>query len=205
VIRRFLQSIPRGSQAGTAATLTAIIAALTLVVVDATASSPGLTATAVQITDHPAYVQTVVDFSGTALAFNQVQATDPDPSDGTARLLVSVSGATTQVSVRSANHITLRVVATPSGLDIDLGSARGAFKYLSYRLTGGNALTIRLWKRTFAPAGNVTRGSGRCLTLGQVSVSPGTVTASGTAHGLFENRFRVVLRDVFGDPLATLR
>jgi len=185
--------------------LTAGVVALTLVVAGATASAPALTATAVQITDQPAYVQAVVAFSGPALASDQVQATDPDPSNGTARLLVSVPGTRTRVPVRSANQVTVRLVTVPSGLRVDLGSARGAFKYISYRLSVGNALTIELWKRTFAPAGNVTRGLGGCLTLGHVSVGPGTVTASGTARGLFENQFRAVLRNWAGEPLASRR
>jgi hypothetical protein len=41
------------------------------------ASTPTLTATAVRITDHPACVRVVVDFTGSGLAFNEVQATKP--------------------------------------------------------------------------------------------------------------------------------
>jgi Immunoglobulin-like domain of bacterial spore germination len=62
---------------------------------------------------------------------------------------------------------------------------------------------VDVWKSTFGPAGNVFRGQGGCLTLNRVSAAAGTVTASGTAHGLFENRFRAVLRDAFGGVLAS--
>lgn len=58
-------------------------------------------------------------------------------------------------------------------------------------------------KSTFEPAGNIARGPGDCLTLGRVSAARGTVTASGTARGLFENHFRVVLRNALGQTLAS--
>jgi hypothetical protein len=45
-------------------------------------------------------------------------------------------------------------------------------------------------------------GESNCLTLSGVSATPGTVTARGTAHRLFENHFRVVLRDSSGQVLA---
>ena len=97
----------------------------------------------------------------------------------------------------------MHVVAVPTGLSVGIGALPGAFKYLSYSATGGGRLVVDLRKSTFAPAGDITRGTDNCLTLNGVRATPGTVTARGTAHGLFENQFRAVLRDFFGHVLAT--
>ena len=178
-------------------------AALTFVADGAfAASTTTLTATAVHITDHPANGQTVVDFSGPALAANRVQAPDPNPSDGTAGLLVSRPGATTRVSRATAHGVSVRVFGVPGGLRIVIGALPGAFKYLSYSIRGSHQLAVDVWKTTFPPAGDISHGQGNCLTLGHVSATPGTVTAGGTAGGLFEHHFRVVLRDAFGRVLA---
>jgi len=91
----------------------------------------------------------------------------------------------------------------PYGLNIGLGALPAAFKYLSYRVAGSDELLAEVWKSTIGPAGNVFQGQGGCLTLNRVSAAPGMVTASGTAHRSFENRFRAVLRDAFGGVLAS--
>jgi hypothetical protein len=184
--------------------LAALGAALTLAAYGASAAStPTVTATAVHITDHPAFVQAVVDFSGAAVAGNHVQATDPGPADGTANVLVSYPSVASRVPVRTAHGVSVRVVEVPSGLSVGIGALPGAFKYLSHNVTGGDQLVVDLWKSTFAPAGDITRGTDNCLTLNGVRATPGTVTARGTAHGLFENHFRAVLPDFFGHVLTT--
>ena len=166
------------------------------------ASTTTLTATAVHMTDHPAYVQTVLDLSGPALAASRVQATDPNPSDGTAGLLVSYPGATTQVSRRTEHGVSVRLLEVTGGLRIAVGAVPGAFKYLSYSLIGAHRLAIDVRKSTFPPAGDISRGQGGCLILGRVTAKPGTVRANGVAGGLFEHGFRVVLRGAFGQVLA---
>ena len=184
--------------------LAALGAALTLAAYGAAAAStPILTATAVHITDHPAFVKAVVDFSGATLAGNNVRASDPGPADGTANLLVSYASVASRVPVRTAHGVSVHVVEVPYGLSVGIGALPGAFKYLSYSVTGGDQLVVDLWKSTFAPAGDIPRGKGNCLTLSGVRATPGTVTARGTAHGLFENQLRPVLRDSFGHVLAT--
>jgi photosystem II stability/assembly factor-like uncharacterized protein len=166
------------------------------------ASTPTLTATAVHISDHPAYVEAVVDFTGPRLAANQVHAGDPDPSDGTADVLVSYPDVATRASQVFAHGLAVWVVGVPYGLNVGLGALPGAFKYLSYGIAGGDQLIVDMWKSTFGPGGNISQGQGGCLTLSRVSAKPGTVSAAGTAHGLFENQFRAVLRDAFGNVLA---
>ena len=74
-------------------TLAAIGIVLTVAAYSAPAApTPTLTAKAVPINDQPAYVEAVIDFSGPRLAADQVRASDPDPSDGTADVLVSYPG-----------------------------------------------------------------------------------------------------------------
>jgi len=186
----------------------AVVAALGMVLTPgaysaSAASTPTLTATAVHITDHPAYVQAVVDFSGPGLTVSEVQATDPNPSNGTGGLLVSYPQVASHVSLVTAHGLSVRVVEVPYGLSVGIGALPGAFKYLSYSLAGSDHLVVDVWKSTFAPAGDLFRGQNGCLTLSRVNSGPGTVSAGGSAGGLFENQFRIVLRDAVGDVLAS--
>jgi hypothetical protein len=167
-----------------------------------TASTTSLTATAIRITDHPAYVQAEIDFTPAGLAARQIEATDPAPADGAARLSISAAHAATQVSTRRGDGIRVRLAVVPGGLSVRLTSTIGTVKYLSYTVMG-NRLTIALWKSTFRPAGNVARGAGACLTLRSAAATPGTVTARGRANGLFENTFRAIVRDGTGRVLAS--
>src|SRR4051812_49758019 len=51
------------------------------------ASAAPLTATQIRVADHPGFVRVVVDFSGGAVQFNELEATDPDPfADGFVRI-----------------------------------------------------------------------------------------------------------------------
>jgi hypothetical protein len=168
----------------------------------AEAAAP-LTATGVRIGDHPAYVRAVVDFANGTFIGRQVQATDPEPFDGTAGVRLSYPKVVTRASARTADGITVRVVEGAGRLSIDLHSAAGEFKYLSYAVVAGDRLAIDLWK-SFSPskAAEVRRGKGGCLTLGSVRVHPGAVSATGTSANLFENRSLVVVRAAFGGVLA---
>jgi hypothetical protein len=168
-----------------------------------TASTTNLTATAIRITAHPAYVEADVEFTGAGLTAGQFEATDPGPTDGSAMVLVSAAHPGAAVASRRAHGITVQLVTSSRGLRVGIASTRGAFKYLAYHLVGGNRLVIFVWKSRFAPSGNVHRSAGGCLTLSAVSAAPGAVTATGTAHGLFESRFRAVLRDGTGHILAS--
>jgi hypothetical protein len=122
------------------------------------ASTPTLTATAVQITDHPAYVQALVESSGTGLAKNSVQATDQGPADGTANLPVSYPFVASRVPLRTAHGISVRVVEVGYGLSVGMGALPGAFKYLSYSVAGGDRLAVDLWKTTSSRPGTSPAG-----------------------------------------------
>jgi len=187
-----------------ASVVAAFGAALALFAYDASAASTAtLTATAVHITDHSAYVEAVVDFSGPGLTPSQTRATDPNPSDGTGGVLVSYPDVASRVSLVTAHGVAIRVVVVPYALSVGIGALPGAFKYLSYGLAASGRLVIDVWKSTFASSGNIFRGQGGCPTLSRVDAASGTVSASGSTVGLFENQFRVVVRDAFGAVLAS--
>ena len=62
---------------------------------------------------------------------------------------------------------------------------------------------IDLWKSApTSPAAAVGRGARGCLTLRSVVVRPGVVVAAGGEHGLFEHRFRVMVRGRNGGVLG---
>ncbi len=182
----------------------ALSAALTLGADGAAAASGAtLTATAVHITDHAAYVEAAVDFSGPALTIGQVRATDPNPSDGTGGVLVSYPNVASHLSPVIMHGVSVWVVEVPYGLSVGIGALPGTFKYLSYSLASPDRLVIDVWKSAFAPSGDISGGLGGCLTLSQVNAAPGTVSASGTTRGLFESQFRVVLRGASGGALTS--
>lgn len=92
----------------------------------ASAVSTTVTATAVRIGDHPAYVRAVVDFAGTTTGANpQVFATDTQPLDGPASLH-SVVGPDVQATAAPQTRfgVSASVNRNARGLGIDLHSTR---------------------------------------------------------------------------------
>ena len=171
-----------------------------------------LTATGVQVAGRHADVQIVVTFTGPALSAAQLTATDPNPYDGAAAMLVSSSGAGTRVAASKARGVTIGLRAVPGGLSIRMAAAAGAFKYLSYALApqpagstvAGEQLVIKLWRSVPVAPATKFRAHDNCLTLKLLATpKPGTLTATGAASGLFENQFRIVLRDPTGRVLAS--
>ncbi|MGZ4305456.1 MAG: Gmad2 immunoglobulin-like domain-containing protein [Solirubrobacteraceae bacterium] len=161
------------------------------------------TAVGVRFGDHPAYVRAVVDFSGGSIATRNVDATDPNPFDGSAALRVSRTDIGTRVGTARGLGVTARISARAGALQITLAAAPHRFKYISYAVIGGNRLAIDLWKG--APpskAAEIRRGPAGCLTLDKSSVCVGLVSASGRARGIFENQFSFTLRGSDGTVLA---
>lgn len=132
-----------------------------------------------------------------------VQATDPNPFDGSAALRVSRAGIGTRVTTARGLGVTLRISARTGALQISLAAPLQRFKYLSYTILGGRQLAIDLWKSA-PPSKNaeIRRGPAGCLTLARSSVTAGLVTASGRARGIFENQFPLVLRGRDGKVIA---
>ena len=161
------------------------------------------TAVAIRFGDHPAYARVVVSFTGGTIGMRNVDATDPNPFDGSAALRVNRAGIGTRVAAARGLGVTVRITPRTGALRITLVAARHRFKYLSYAVISGNRLAIDLWKS--APpskAAEIRRGRAGCLTLDRSSVSAGLVSASGRARGIFENQFPLVLRGRDGTVLA---
>jgi hypothetical protein len=173
----------------------------------AATASTTVTATAVRIGDHPAYVRAVIDFTGTTVGANpEVFATDTRPLDGAATLqYVIPPGVRTTAAPRSSHGLTASVVKNARGLRIDLRAARLRFKYLSWAWVTRHHLAIDVWKSAPpSPAAEIRRGRGGCLALDSVSLprTDGLLDAGGHEHGVFEHQFRVAVRAADGRVLA---
>jgi hypothetical protein len=190
----------------TAAIITcgAILALVALVPAGTANGATALTATAVRIGDHPAYVRAVIDFAGvTPRANGELSAVDAQPADGSARLELVLAGVHTRAAPRAAYGLSARVRQDAHGLRIDLGAARLRFKWLSYAWVTGRHLAIELWKSSPPSAGaQILRAPGGCLTLDRGKVNgDGVVRVAGRERGVFEHQFRVIVRGADGRPL----
>jgi hypothetical protein len=175
-----------------------VVAALVacLLLPGAAAAAP-LTATQIRIADHPGFVRVVVDFSGGTVAFNELDATDPDPfPDGFVRIQLLHPGVkSAAMPVRDAG-VFARIAQSGGRLTIRLSGADRQFKYLSYVIQHGpERVVFDLFKsRPPSDDAEITHGRGGCLTFTGHSVSKTRVRAAGRERNLFEHQFQVVLR-----------
>jgi hypothetical protein len=159
---------------------------------------PRLTARSVRIAGHPAFVRATVRFSGGRLRAADPEATDPSPFDGVARLRVDHGGIRTTAAPAHRLGVRVRVTGGTNRLRIRLSGAAHRFKYLAYRRASGR-LVIDLY-RAAPPSARAERPgtSASCLSIAQHADTGGTITASGRAHGIFENQFTLAVRDASG-------
>jgi hypothetical protein len=196
------------SAAATVPKLRAVRRPLALLAVLAGAVAPSVasaatTAQDVRIGEHPAFVRVVVDFAGGTVADNEVEAIDPRPLDGLARLRVTQPGIRTIAAVRRDEGVRVRVVQETGRLRIGIRAAADRFKYVSYMALPGGRLAIDLWKAAPPSSVSVTRyGPAGCLTLDDVTVADGVVRASGRERDLFEHGLVAVVRGRSGRVLA---
>jgi hypothetical protein len=160
--------------------------------------APGMTARAVTIRSHAAFVRASIAFTGGTPKATDPRLADPDPGDGTARLAIVHNrvGTTAPTAHRSGLRVT---VEQASGrLRIRLAAAAHRFKYVAYRVAGQRVL-IDVY-RSRPPSGGAARPgrAGSCLSIAQHADSGGTIHASGTAHGIFENQFTLAVRNAAG-------
>jgi hypothetical protein len=160
-------------------------------------AATALTATRVRAGLHTAFVRAVVDFSGGRIEINDVNAEDPNPFNGTARLEMRSPGVRTTAAPLAALGIRVAVARGGPGLVIRITSAPRRFKYLSYFvLTAPDRLVIDLWYA--GPSVAARFGRSGCLTLTSSSVGPSVVTAAGRERDLFEHSFVLRLRGARG-------
>ena len=176
-----------------------VVGALTAVAVLA-AAALAHRAVGVRVGSHPAYVRVVVDFVDGPLKFHEVEATDPSPADGRARLRVSFPGIQTSAGRVTAFGVRTLVRQGTNNIFVELEAQPRRFKYVSYFVLGSpDRLVIDLWRsRPPVPGARIRRAPDGCLTLGRFSVAGGRVRAAGRERNLFEHSLVVRVRGADG-------
>jgi hypothetical protein len=179
----------------------AVLAGLAIAPPAAAPEAAPLTATAIRIADHPGRVRVVVDFTGGHVNPGEVVASDPDPfGDGVVRLPLGHRRVRTIAASAQAHGVTARVSQRSGRIVIRLEGTPRRFKYAGYSaLHGPERLAIDLYESAPpAPAAEIRRGPGGCLTLRGFDVGRRSVSASGRERDLFEHSLVVRLRRAGG-------
>jgi hypothetical protein len=154
-----------------------------------------LTATNVRVVDHPAYVAVLISFNST-ISVRHVTA--DSLTKIAAALHLAHRGVTTQTTGRRGDGVRVSLQPATQGLNISVDFAWRRFKYVSYWRDPKSRLGIDLWKR--APKPYIRTQScqgGLTLDLPQ-HTKPGVIHASGSERGIYENQFRLVVRNSRG-------
>lgn len=161
---------------------------------------PAPTARSVRIAGHPAFVRATVRFDGGRLRPNDAEATDPSPFDGTARMRIDHPRIRTTAAAAQRLGVGVRVTGGTNRLRIRLTGAQRRFKYLAYRQAHSPERLIVDLYRAAPPSGRAERpgNAASCLSIAQHADTGGTITASGRAHGIFENQFTLAVRGTGG-------
>jgi hypothetical protein len=179
----------------------AVVALVACAVLPQAAAAAPLTATQIRIGDHPGFVRVVVDFSGGTVAFNELEATDPDPfPDGFVRLPMVHPGIKTTATPVRAEGVFARIAQGGSRITIRLTGTDRRFKYVGYTVQHTpERLIIDLYKsRPPRADAEITRGRGGCLTFTGHSVTRKRVKAAGRERNLFEHSLVLRLRRTGG-------
>jgi Immunoglobulin-like domain of bacterial spore germination len=180
--------------------LAVAVGLLALPTIAVAGASYGPTATSVRMGDHPGYVRVVVDFTGTVwpdhFVFDHLWTKK-------ARMHFEHPNYLTWTSGGAGQGVHVRLQPEPEGLQLFMDYAPYRFKYASYSVVGGNRLAIDLWKSAPPSTSPRVRAFPRgCLTLQKWTITPGSVSAHGTEHGVFEHQFQVVVRGANGKVLG---
>jgi hypothetical protein len=162
-------------------------------------AAAALTAGSIRIVDRPASVRVIVHFRGgrlTGLA-NQVDATDPDITDGRAVVRVNARGIGTRAPAAGRAGVVVQIARQGGHILILLDERSGSpgrFKFVSYRASvPRNVLVIDLWKATTRRAATI-RDDG-CLRLTHWGDGNGRTSARGRElTPLFEHGLVLSLR-----------
>lgn len=189
------------------------LAAAALVVALAALAGPrpaqaALTADSVRLVDRAPSVRAIIHFRGgqlTGLA-NQVDAIDPDISDGRAVVRVNARGIRTTAPARGRAGVVVQLARRSGHVVVLLdqrAAAAGRFKFVSYRVsTPRNVIVIDLWKAVVTRAAAI-RDDG-CLHLTRWRGGLGIIRVAGLERRpLFEHNVVLSLR-VAGAGGATL-
>lgn len=174
------------------------LAAVLLVAAPATASA--ITAADARIAQHPGFVRVVVDFTGGTFNVNDADATDPSPSNGTARVVVRGTGIGTVGIDKASRGVRVRVTQGTNELVIRLDSALRAFKYLRISgLHGPERLVLDLYSaKPPSAAAEIRTGRLNCLRLTSITPDGRGFRVRGVERDLFEGSFVLRVRDASG-------
>jgi hypothetical protein len=164
------------------------------------ALAAALTATDTRIGAHPATVRVVVDFTGGSLKANEVEATDPDPADGTVRVRLRHHGVRTHAAPAHAAGVRAAVTGASNRLDVTARAAAGSFKYLQVSiLHGPERLVLDLYRSRPPVAGaEIPTGARGCLAIASVAAGGRAFTVRGSERDLFEHSFVLRVRNRAG-------
>jgi hypothetical protein len=157
------------------------------------------------IASTPAKVRVVVHLNGspalTGLA-RQVDAPDPDPLDGTARVRINATGITTGAPPVTGAGVTARVQGLPGRIVVRMNADPDALKFVQYKVSvPRNVVVIDLWSVTASAKARVL--SDGCLKMTSWSGKGGRVKAKGLElEPLFEHGLVFTLRGSDGDAIA---
>jgi len=178
------------------------IAALAFVLFAAVpaATASALTASNARIAQQPGFVRVVVDFTGGTFEVNSSDATDPVPSDGTARVEVRAPGIGTVPIDKAGAGVRVRITQATGRLVIRLTGPRRALKYLRVSgLHGPERLVLDLYSaKPPAAAAEIRTGRLNCLKLTSVSPDGHGFRVRGVEQDLFEGSFVLRVRDASG-------
>jgi hypothetical protein len=164
------------------------------------AAVAGLTATGTRIGAHPATVRVVVDFRGGALVAGELEATDPNPADGTVRVRLSHRGVHTQAPPARGSGVRATVTGAHHRLDVVARASAGRFKYLRVSvLHAPERLVLDLYRSRPPVAGaEIPVGAGGCLAIASVAPGARAFTVRGRERDLFEHSFVLRVRNRAG-------
>ena len=176
----------------------AVLAVLMLVAAPASASA--LTATDARIAQHAGFVRVAVDFTGGTLQLNDADATDPVPSDGSARVVLRGTAIGSVPIDKAANGVRVRITRGTNELVIRLSSALRAFKYLRISgLHGSERLVLDLYSaKPPSAAAEIRTGRLNCLRLTSIRAAGRGFRVRGVEKDLFEGSFVLRVRDASG-------
>jgi hypothetical protein len=177
------------------------IAAVVLAAAPAPASA-ALSATDLRVGSQPAFVRVVVEFSGGTVRLNEVEATDPRPADGSARVEIRHAGIRVTARDRTAAGVRARLSLVSAGrARVQLTETAGRFKYVRVTaLPAPQRLAIDLY-RTAPPSGaaaEIMKGANGCLELTSVQRTGRSFRVKGIERNVFEGSFVVRVRNAAG-------
>jgi hypothetical protein len=181
------------------------VAVLVVFAAPSVAAAPGvggadatvdLTAFRTRIGDHPAFVRAVVDFTDGRMRADDSEATDADPLDGDAVVVVDHRRVQAQAPTVRAHGLKVRVTQGTDRIAARASADARRFKYVErFQLRDTERLVMDFYKsRPPSPAAEIRRAPDGCLELDGWSVRPGRIDVSGEARSIFEHQFQLVVR-----------